>query len=426
MDHDNPAEKALIGEALCTLPDFDLGPTFDRISPNDFADRRHQTIWGAMGAIQASGKRPTLPALDEHLKTTGATQTAGGPDYLAELLETINQLVGLDESARLVWEAASRRRIAAEARLCAEAAAGEGGSLKAAGGRLRALVDSLEQRETAREPVLDGWSCLVREYEREALPALQTGFSQLDELVQFSPGRLYVVGGRPGSGKTTLTLQIALQALSKYEEAHALFVSCEMGPGELVKQALCTLSGRDFLTPFTAKASAYDKGKALADAGDGWESLLKRLHLTYSRSIDDANNAARRLIAAGFPLRVVVIDYISAMTAPGSAGAMDNRSREVGAVSRLCKSMAQDLGLVVFAPSQLNRSSAGSNPRAPVLSDLRDSGEVEQDADAVLLLYREDMEDPDALADLIVAKNRWGQLGAFKLRPELSKHRFRD
>ena len=86
--------------------------------------------------------------------------------------------------------------------------------------------------------------------------------------------------------------------------------------------------------------------------------------------------------------------------------------------------MAQEMGLVVFGPSQLNRASAGQKARAPVLSDLRDSGEIEQDADAVMLLYRADMEDPEALADLIVAKNRWGQLGSLTLRPDLARHRF--
>lgn len=423
MEDWSPAEQALIAETICAIEGTDIATTIDRIEAEDFGDTAHQTIWRAVKAIHKDGKRPSLPAVDEQLKTWGAVQTAGGSAYLGELLDALNQMVGIEEAARLVWDAASRRRIAQEARLTAEAASGEGGSLKNATARMRDLLESLENRSAVQEPVLDGWRAIVEEHDREALPCLETGFGALNDLVQFSPGRLYVVGGRPGSGKTTLTLQIALQALSRYDEAHALFVSCEMGPGELVKKALCTLSGQDFLAPFTARASDFSRGKALSDAGQ-YEKLLRRLHLSYSRSIDDVRKAANRLISQGKPLKMIVVDYISAMSAPNKAGQMETRSREVGAVSRECKRMAQEMGLVVFAPSQLNRSSGGQKTRAPVLSDLRDSGEIEQDADAVLLLYREDMEDPDALADLIVAKNRWGQLGSFTIRPDLAKHRF--
>jgi replicative DNA helicase len=423
MEDWSPAEQALIAETICAVEWNDAAPIIERISADDFADTAHQTIWRAVRAIHQDGKRPSLAAVDEQLKTWGAVQTAGGSAYLSELLDALNQMLGIEEAARLVWDAASRRRIAQEARLTAEAASGQGGSLKSATGRLRDLLESLEKRSAVQEPVLDGWQAIVEEHERQALPCLETGFVALNDLVQFSPGRLYIFGGRPGSGKTTLTLQIALQSLMKYEEAHALFVSCEMGPGELVKKALCTLTGRDFLGPFLSSASEYSRGRALGEAGQH-EKLLRRLHLTYSRSMDDVRKAANRLISQGKPLKLVVVDYISAMSAPSRSGTMETRSREVGAVSRECKRMAQEMGLVVFGPSQLNRASAGQKARAPVLSDLRDSGEIEQDADAVMLLYRADMENPDALADLIVAKNRWGQLGSFTLRPDLARHRF--
>ena len=231
---------------------------------------------------------------------------------------------------------------------------------------------------------------------------------------------MFVIGGRPGHGKTTLSLQLAACILKADPTAQVLVASCEMGEPELAVKVISAIDGRDYAT--SIRRGGDDPLTPVKLAATEEHGVLCRLHLRSTRSMDAVISEAHR-IHRERGLTCVLIDYISAFDAPGGAK-FDTRTREVGAVSRACKTLAQNLDCVVVAASQLNRASKDS--AMPTLRGLRDSGEIEQDADGVLLLHRpdHDSEIEDEQAQLLVAKNRWGELGSIPMSPDLANHRF--
>ena len=388
----------------------------ERVKPDDLQDVRHQLIWRAiLDEVRDGGKDcPSLVVVDR-LKKQGAIKTAGGVKYVDSFNDFYSKrsLGSLPNAVGSVLEAASARRLASIARGVVETA--EGHTHSAALATLRdALANVGGGGVSEAVPALHALTSGLTDVFRSGL---RTG-TALDRRIDLAPGRMYIIGGRPGHGKTTLTLQLVLHMLATNPEATALFCSCEMTAAEVALKALCCIEQHDYITPLRQLAGAGSEAVALAAATNS--AILSRLFVKPSRSIDEVCSDAYSLHRSQ-KLGLVVVDYLSAFDAPAGAK-YDTRSREVGAVSRECKALAQRLDCVVIAASQLNRASKAS--AAPMLNHLRDTGEAEQDADGVMLLHRPDHDEPDAIAKLLIAKNRWGELGSIDLVPDLAHHRF--
>ena len=260
------------------------------------------------------------------------------------------------------------------------------------------------------------WDAIQRGDLSEAFrPGIATG-TPLDHRLELVPGRMFVVGGRPGHGKTTMLLQLTLAALTRAPESVALFASCEMNAVEIGIKALSCLEGRNFPGEVRLGGEA-----ALVDviaAREMWAPLLSRLVVLTTRSMEKVEAEATRISRAA-PLSVVSVDYLQRFNYSGN---LESHALAVGEVSGGCKALAQRLDVVVLAGAQLNR--AGDDSKPPTLKHLKASGDIEQDADGVALLHRPDQDDPEAAAQLLVAKNRWGELGAIRIEPDLACHRF--
>ena len=410
------AELTLLAQAMFATT---LDPhKIEEITAEDFQNEKHRAIWRAiLNEVREGGEdAPTLVVIDR-LRQSGDLELAGGADYVESFgqykLDRI--LAGFDRAAASLLECSRLRKIGSIARQVADAAEGWGDSSKTALESLRSALDAVEQNTSVK--IQQAFYALTNNLEEAFRPGLKTG-TPLDHRMPLTPGRMYVIGGRPGDGKTTITLQIALHLLRKNPEMLVLFATCEMTEAELALKALCCLEGRDFITPLRKE----EKG-AMANvvmAANTQSTILERLLIKPSRSIDDVCADAHKLSRAG-QLGCVVVDYLTSFSAPGGTR-LENRTLEVGAVSAECKALSQRLGCVVLAASQLNRAAkAATKPQA---HHLRDSGCIEQDSDSILLLYRPDHDDAEAAAQLLIAKNRWGELGSIDLVPDLANHRF--
>ncbi len=410
------AELNLLAQAMFATR---LDPQdIERVKPSDFINEQHRAIWRAIVTEVREGGEdaPTLVVIDR-LRQTGDLERAGGASYVESFgqykLDRI--LAGFDKSAEALLECSRLRKIGAIARQVADAAEGWGDSSQTALESLKSALDVVEGASSVK--LQEAFYTLTNNLEEAFKQGVPTG-TPLDNRMTLTPGRMFVIGGRPGDGKTTLTLQIALHILKKNKDLTVLFATCEMTEPELALKALCCLEGRDFITPLR-----HDKKSsmvAVSMAVQQQASILERLFIKPSRSIDDVCADAHKLNRTSL-LGCVVVDYLTSFSAPAGAKA-ENRTLEVGAVSRECKALAQRLNCVVLAASQLNRAAKASVKPAP--HHLRDSGCIEQDADGIILLFRPDHDDEDAPAQLLIAKNRWGELGAIDVVPDLGNHRF--
>jgi len=389
----------------------------ERLTPGAFADQRHALIWRAICEERGDG-HDLIPdaAVIHRLTQRGAIGSAGGADYIREIAALVFERTtyGIDRAIDEIERAAKLRQVAGLARAVTEAA--ESGSPSSTSALLSLSTALASVEATRKRSTVDAYQALTASGLRDVFAkGIRTG-TPVDSSMPMAPGRMYVIGARPGEGKTTLALQLTVAALDKDRDARALFASCEMTETELALKALCCLDQRDLISPLR---DSFETAEAdVLNAAAMHAGILSRLAIKPSRSIDDITAEASRLHRAA-PLAMVVVDYLSAMDPP--AGRYDTHAREVGAVSRECKALAQRLGSVVIAVSQINR--AGRD--APNMAHLKDSGDVEQNADGILLIHSKPADDDDeASAKLIIAKNRWGHRGIIDLVPRLDLHQF--
>jgi len=410
------AELGLLGASMLATT---IDPALtDSLSPDDFNDARHAAIWRAICTeIREGGNDAPSVVVVDRLREAGELDLAGGFEYVDSFgIHTVQRNYGsAAQCAEAVKHCAKLRRIAASAKAAADAAEGFAEGSTAALIDLRQSLASIDDDKQAE--TINAWHALTFDLAATFRAGVRTA-TPLDQYMPLCPGRMFVLGGRPGHGKTTLTLQLALSLLKANKDAQVLMASCEMTEAELSLKALCCLDARNFIDE--VRTNTAQGLVAVSHAVEEHADTLRRLHVKPTRSMDTITAEAHRLHRTQ-PLTCVVVDYLSAMDAPGG-GSHDTRTREVGAVSRACKALAQNLDCIVLAASQLNRASKDS--AVPTLRALRDSGEVEQDADGVALLHRPDHDDDNATAQLLIAKNRWGELASIELVPDLANHRF--
>jgi replicative DNA helicase len=414
------AERALLGAVL--LDDQQMVHVVDVLPPGTngswFNDRAHRLVYDAMLTLFERREPIDLVNLTDVLRRRGQLAKVGGSPYLAELLERVVTPQNAAYHARLVRDKALLREVI-NISTCMQASAYEQAELQAIVSQAtESLARVTNAQATSSFTAMDALVVAsvheaerAREHQDLGLP---TGFHALDQILNgFQPTDLIILAARPGMGKTSLALQFALAAARQPHASPVAVFSLEMSKQQLAMRIVCSEARVD--------SARVRRGFV---HGPEWTQLMNgagRLH-DLPILVDDAPNvsfldirARLKRLQTNSGLGMVVIDYLQ-LIAP--ARRKDSRTQEVSDISRELKILAKELNVPVIALSQLSRAVEQRSDKAPVLSDLRDSGAIEQDADVVMFIYRGDMyqvEDSDPATKLIVAKHRNGPLGEVRL-----------
>ena len=399
-------EAALLGALM--IDNRQLDRIADLVGPGDFFEALHGRIYALISHEVSRGAIATPITLRPFLEHDPALKELGGPSYLAVLTGSGAALVGVREFAAQIADLAKRRRLHGELMTLADRLT----FMDTSGGDApyqpvealvadtdAALADALRQAETVKSfTVAQAWDATVAEIEAEAAgdapPGLAVqGFDDWNELTgNMRRGEVIILAGRPSMGKTAVGLSTALCAARA--GWGTLFVSLEMSATELMKRAIADLifdygQSASFTAVQRGRFTHFDRERMAATRAqlDAWPLILRQdAGLKVGRLAMMIRRYKRQMAAKGQRLDVVCIDYLGLIRADGSKV---KRYEEVSEVSRTVKQIARELDVVIILLAQLNREVERREDKRPMLSDLRDSGEIEQDADVVLFVYRE-------------------------------------
>lgn len=406
------AEKAVLG-AIILAPE-QIRELTNTLRSDDFFVDNHKKIYEAMQELFLESKNIDPVTLVEMLVQSGTYNEAGGKEYVAALADSVPEISNIKDYAKIIRDKALLRRlIGASEEISEMAYAGEGD--------VDEIIDRSEQKifdiaqgvnDKAFVHIKD---VLVENYQhlqlliddKNAAMGTPTYFKAIDNyIVGMGNSDLVLVGARPGMGKTSFCLNIATNVASKTKKTVAIF-SLEMSASQLVMRMLSS----------EAMIDSYKLRTAELDDND-WEHLGQAATVLSQTDIliDDTSGITATGMKAKLRrvknLGLVIIDYLQLMQSDKHT---ENRVQEIGDISRALKLMAKDLQVPVITCAQLNRGTEGRTDKTPMLSDLRDSGAIEQDADIVMFLYRDSYYDNDPakdnIASCVIAKNRHGSTG---------------
>ncbi len=421
VPHNVDAEKALLG-AILLKPDVmhDVSVT---VFPESFYAEKHRLIYEAIYQTFTKGDPIDVVSVATRLKSNGTTERAGGSTYLAELLETVPAAANGSYYSEVVQSKAVLRGLIYAAEEIAEIAYSDPDNTDEAMDQAEKKIYQVTNAPTTQKFRTIG-SSLVEAWERfEHLSAnpddkrgVQSGFAALDNLLAgFQRSDLIILAARPSMGKTTFALDVARNAALQYGASVGIF-SLEMSDQQLVDRMLAAEAGVDSWKLRTGKLSNDQEYQAVQEAMAKLAEAKIHIDDQAGNNILKMRSAARRL-KNEHGLDLLIVDYLQLMS-PTSTKASDSMVQQVTEISRSLKILARELDVPVIALSQLSRAveQRGGKPR---LSDLRDSGSIEQDADVVMFIHREDKinkeSDRPNIAEILVEKHRNGPVGMAEL-----------
>jgi replicative DNA helicase len=419
LPHNLEAERSVLGAIL--LRNEALNHAAEYIDAGDFFRDAHRVIFDKMVALSERGQAIDLVTLKEELARAGQLEQVGGPAYIASLVDGVPRSTNVEHYARIIKEKATcRNLIFAAGRISDLAYEGEQDA--------DLLLDEAERAifEIADDRVRSGFvplSTLVHEsfeaieklHERRGLvTGVPTGFDELDAMTSgFQPSDLVIVAARPSMGKTSFTLNIA-QHVGGQAGLTVGFFSLEMSKEQLFLRML-TSEARIDAHRFRSGYLSEQDYERLSHALNVLERSRVFIDDTASLGVLEMRAKARRL-KAEHGLHLLIVDYIQLMQ---GRGRFENRQQELASISRSLKGLAKELHVPIVALSQLSRAPDARADHRPQLSDLRESGALEQDADVVLFIYREEQyernDQTEGIAEIIVGKQRNGPTGTVKL-----------
>lgn len=415
------AEKSVLG-GIFLKPDI-FGDVVEILHPNDFYKNGHKLIYEAMRDIYNSGTGIDPIVVVNKLKKNEKFDELVGEQLLFDIISDVPTAANIIEYAKIVKEKATLRRLGEVGTKIVELAY-EGyeevdNILDKAEGMIFKISENVDSKDlvSLKDVIAQEFVRLEKVYQNKGVATgISSGFSDFDQMTSgFHPADLIILAARPAMGKTAFALNLALNAAMKSKKGVLLF-SLEMSSSQLLQRLLSIEAGiglqkirNGFLDP------------------DDWGKLgLASMKLSNSEiNIADLPNVnvleiraiARRLKAAG-KLDMIIIDYLQLIKGNSTRG--DNRQQEISEISRALKGIARELDIPIIALSQLSRATEQRADRRPMLSDLRESGAIEQDADMVMFLYRDDYYNEDSedkgLTEVIIGKQRNGPVGTIKLR----------
>jgi replicative DNA helicase len=428
----NEAEQAVIGGLLLNPNSWD--DISNVIGEEDFYKPAHQRIFSALRDLALRSEPIDPITVSNALAARSELEAVGGQSYLAEMMNAFPVAGNIEQYAKIVSEKSTVRKVILTGTEMVEKAYTNDfesveGLVDEFEGRIFKLNDekATDGPVSAADLVRSGMNKLTELSERNSeVTGIASGFKELDRMTAgFQKGEMTIVAARPSMGKTAFSLNIATHVVLR-EKKSLLYFSIEMNRDQMMMRIL-GCEGRVGLNELRT-------GK-LSDAG--WQRIIDKATKIGETNlfIDDASmvtpmsiRSKARKIKARYGLDMIMIDYLQLMKLGQKT---DNREREVSEISQSLKALAKDLQVPVIALAQVNRGSEGRSDRRPNVSDLRESGSIEQDADLIMSLYREDYydrENPDVkgLSEVIIGKQRNGPVGTVKLRWESNIGKFSD
>jgi replicative DNA helicase len=419
LPHNLEAERAVLGAILLDAEAVHQAVEF--LKDGDFFRDAHQRIFRKMLVLMEHSQAIDFITLKDELGRSGELDRVGGPAYIASLVDGLPHGVNVGDYARIVKEKSTLRHLIHSAnRILATAYATEedaGTIIDEAEREIFSIAEGSIHGGFVSMADLAGASFAAVEQahaRKQLITGVPTGFIELDEMMAgLQPSDLIIVAGRPSMGKTSLVLNIAQHVGTKTDMTVGFF-SLEMSKEQLFLRMLTSEAGIDSHRLRTGFLGERDWPK-LTQAMDRLSRTRIFIDDTASIGVLEMRAKCRRL-KAEHDLDLVIIDYIQLMQ---GRGRFENRVTELASVSRGLKGLAKELSVPVVVLSQLSRAPENRPGKRPQLSDLRESGALEQDADVVIMIYREDMyeatEENQGVAELIMAKQRNGPTGSVKL-----------
>lgn len=416
--HNLEAEQSVLGAILLSDTLLSTMVLEVGLTDADFYREKHGFVFAAMRALHQANEPVDHLTVAEQLERQGQLETVGGRGAVEELASWVPAAGHGVHYAKIVRELSQTRRLlTATYEIQAEISERRQGGEELIDSAERLIFALRAERLSSTQRLLE--QAVGEEIERleqavaegREIPGLATGLGQLDRLLGgLQDGRLYVVAARPAMGKSLLSLQIARHAAMK-ERQRVLFASLEMSDSETAQRHLAAESGVDPERIHLGKIRP-DDWPALLSAAAGTTELPFHLLDDGDLSLFKLRAQARQIAVRHDSLRLIVVDYLQLMRAEHPTG---NRVEDVSEFSRGLKRLAREMNCPVLAVAQLSRAVEQRPDKRPLLSDLRESGQIEADADCVLMLYRDDYYEPDSERpgemDIIVRKNRQGRLG---------------
>ncbi|MCY7315069.1 MAG: replicative DNA helicase [Rubrivivax sp.] len=425
--HSVEAEQSVLGGLL--LDNLAWDRAAELLTESDFYRFEHRLIFGAIAALVQHSRPADVITVFEHLQSHGKADDGGGLAYLNALAQSVPSAANMRRYAEIVRERAILRKlIAASDEIATTAFNREGRQVSQILDDAESKILKIGEEGSRQKQGFQGMDKLVvalldrvnelAENGAEDVTGVRTGYYDLDRLTAgLQKGDLIVLAARPSMGKTAFALNIAEHVCVK-EELPVLVFSMEMGASQLALRMVGSL-GRINQQHLRTGRLADDEWGRLAEAVEKLSKVNMFIDETPALTAAELRARARRMARQfGGTLGLIVVDYLQLMS--GSGGSDENRATELGEISRGLKALAKELQCPVMALSQLNRSVESRPDKRPMMSDLRESGAIEQDADIIMFIYRDEYYSKDAckepgVAEIIIAKQRNGPVDTVKL-----------
>lgn len=427
------AEASIIGAILV---DSDaIVRVADALSPGDFYEERHRRIYEAIEKLYEKHRPIDTLTLSNQLKDDGFLEVVGGSTYLAELANYVPTAAHAEHYADIIRQKSMRRRLIKAAQDTVDLGYDESKSIQEVIETAETDLFNVSQQHV-KQDIQSIESILADSFERldelhrnkGKVRGVPTGFRDMDNILAgWQKSDLVILAARPAMGKTAVALNFAHNVAVKSEQPVLLF-SLEMSKEQLVDRLLSMESGVDAWNIRTGNLSDSDFEK-IGDAMGALSEAPIYIDDTPGITVSEMRTKARREQHQR-QLGLIIIDYLQLMSGSSKFGGEGNRVQEISEISRGLKLIARELNVPVIALSQLSRSVESRSPQIPQLADLRESGSIEQDADIVMFLYREDYYNPETqrqnITDVIVSKHRNGPTGKVELYFDKAKQRFKS
>lgn len=426
------AEQAILGGLL--LESAAIDSVEDQIAEDDFYKPAHQRIFAAIKELHHKNEKADLLTVTNLLQSRQEIEAVGGTAYLATLLEKTISAANIQSYSKIVREKSLLRRlIGTSSHIIERAYSGEYQDIESFVDMAEAEIFKVAENKQS-QGLMGAWDIVESSIKRieelykrkEDITGLSTGFTGIDRLTSgLHPGELTIIAARPSMGKTAFSLNIASHIGLRLKKTVAYF-SLEMGQDSVMTRILAGEAkvGMSELRSGRIKDESWPR--LIAAAGEISEAPL---FIDDTAGISPFEIRARcRRLKARHGLDVIMIDYLQMMSLKQK---IESREREVAEISKTLKAIAKELQIPVVALAQLNRGVDSRADRRPMMSDLRESGSIEQDADVIMMLYRDDYYDKDdpekaGAAEVIIGKNRNGPTDNVKMRFDAKTNRFRD